>query len=254
MNIFSPTTCLILVFYSSFNLSYSQQGKSSLIINIPTIEQEARSIWRTINDIIFLEEQGYKINLPSSQIIDSLISKSKRNKFSNKDFPVIYNLLESEVFKEQNYVSAYKRVKREENLLNQLIIKLKQASKSWNWHFRFFESYTVVLTVYGTGGSYDPDSGLITLFTTTSGKFMQYENPANTIIHEIVHLGIESSLIQKYSVPHVEKEKTVDSIVKILFSKYLPKYKVQKMRLTQLDNKLTKTEDIKNLHLILSDL
>jgi len=35
----------------------------------PNIEQEATSIWRTINDIDFFEEQGYNINIPKGDVM-----------------------------------------------------------------------------------------------------------------------------------------------------------------------------------------
>lgn len=245
------TIFLFLVLYQSCE---SQEINNKIIPGIPTIEQEATSIWRTINDINFLEKQGYKINLPQDPTIDSLVGKSKNGSFGNEDFQVIYNLLETTIYDQAAYAQAQEKVNKQKKLLNTLVQKLDQASNSWNWEFKQFASYPIVFTLYGTGGSYDPDRGVVTLFTSAEGDFMNYKNPANTIIHEIVHMGIETSIIQKYKVPHSLKERIVDTIVYLLFKELLPEYKIQNMGDKQLDDHLQSKEDIAQLDSIIKRL
>lgn len=215
---------LSLLFFQSCS---AQVSSNYISIRIPTIEQEATSIWRTINAIEFLEQQGYKIHLPENDLIDSLILKSKNGEFGNEDFPQIYNLLEANIYKESNYALALNQAKTQEALINTLVHQLVTVKNSWNWSFKTFEQYPVLFTLYGTGGSYDPDLGTVTLFTTKEGRFMNYDKPANTIIHEIVHMGIEQSIVQKYNLPHGLKERIVDTIVFLLFKESLPEYKIQ---------------------------
>ncbi len=91
-------SCKIISFSLSLLLyqsCFSKVQSDNFSVRIPTIEQEATSIWRTINDIEFLEKQGYRINLPENDLIQSLILKSKNGEFGNDDFPEIYNLLEA---------------------------------------------------------------------------------------------------------------------------------------------------------------
>ena len=76
---------------------------------------------------------------------------------------------------------------------------------------------------------------------------MNYEQPANTIIHEIVHLGVETSLVQRYQLSHPMKERLVDTIVYLLFNDLLPQYKVQNMGETRLDQYLSTPEDLVDL-------
>ncbi|MEL6132505.1 MAG: hypothetical protein AAFR59_03980, partial [Bacteroidota bacterium] len=102
----------------------------------------------------------------------------------------------------------------------------------------------------GTGGSYDPDKGVVTLWTDTSGVFMKYEEPAYTIIHEIVHMGIEYSIVQKYDLSHELKERIVDTFVYLMFKENLPEYTIQDMGNTQIDRYLGKPEDIGSLDAI----
>ena len=241
-----------LLFYQSCLAQLTQSKYIS--ISIPTIEQEATSIWRTINDIEFLEKQGYKINLPENDFIQSLIVKSKNGKFGNDDFPEIYNLLEASIYSTSNYKLALKKVRTQEKLINKLINQLYTSKKNWAWEFKTFDNYNIIFTLYGTGGSYDPDLGTVTLFTTLDGEFMNYDNPSNTIIHEIIHMGIEESIIQKYEVSHGLKERIVDTIAYLMFREFLPDYKIQNMGNTNIDDFLNKRKDIDELDSIVEKL
>lgn len=74
---------LILLALSTSFPFQSQHPTEKIVVQIPTIEQEASSIWRTINDIDFLESQGYRIHLPKDSLINTLVEKSKNVKFGN---------------------------------------------------------------------------------------------------------------------------------------------------------------------------
>lgn len=238
----------LVVAWSVTFLSCSYQvAEAQVEISIPTIEQEATSIWRTINDIVFLEKQGYQINLPENEVIDALLEKSKNNQFGNSDFEEIYNMLESSVYDKNKYEVALEKVKAQADLINNLVTQLKIKKNTWDWTFHTFDQYNVVFTLYGTGGSYDPDTGLVTLFTNEAGKFMRYDNPANTILHEIVHMGIEKSIVQTYNLPHGLKERMVDKITYLLFGDKLPDYNIQNMGDPKIDSYLRDENDLKNL-------
>lgn len=241
----------IILFFTILLFSQScesQNLKNRISILVPTIDQEASSIWRTINDIDFFEMQGYNINLPKNDLIDSLITKSKDGTFGNDDFSSIYGLLESEIFNKEDYNKAYQKVLSQEQLINDLLNEIIISKKSWDYDFKIFESYNIVFTLYGTGGSYNPENGTVTLLTTKEGDFVNYKNPANTIIHEIVHLGIEESIVQKNKLPHGLKERIVDTIVFLMFKKQLPNFQIQKMGDIKFDDYLKQKEDLKKLN------
>lgn len=220
-------------------------------VNIPTIGQEATVVWNTINDIVFFKKQGYKINLPNNKLVDSLVLKSERGDFGNADYAVIYELLEQKVYKTSDYTLALEKVKAQEPLLNRIVQRLDSLSATWDWKFNIPEKYNVVLTLYGSGGSYDPQTGTITLFATPNGDFKNYANPVNTIVHEMVHLGIENSIIQHYNISHSLKEQIVDRLVLILFGDILPEYRAQHFGQFALDNELKDKTDVKNLDRII---
>lgn len=74
------------------------------------------------------------------------------------------------------------------------------------------------------------------------GKF----NKLTTIIHEIVHMGIENTIVKRYNLSHSEKEYVVDMIC----SEYLklPKYKIQERYISdKLSSILTYDNILKDL-------
>ena len=245
----STVLLIIILLMITFNC---EAKVSQLDIIRPTIEQEATSIWRTINDIAFLEKQGYSIRLPKEPLIDSLILKSKNGTFGNDEFQAIYILLENKIYDSNSYDQAIQNVQNQLYLIDKYISTVHAQKNQWDWKFNMFEKYQIIFTLFGTGGSYNPDAGIITLMTDEEGGFKKYDNPAYTIIHEITHMGLEYSIVHKYNLSHGLKERIVDTIVFLLFQEKLPNYQIQQMGDSGLDNYLNKKSDIQSLDAIIS--
>jgi hypothetical protein len=75
-------------------------------------------------------------------------------------------------------------------------------------------TYNVILTKYGSGGSYDTATGTIII---NIGSAKRRERIHSVIVHEIVHMTIQH-LIDKYSVSHWRKERLVDLLLEKYFS------------------------------------
>ncbi len=226
-------------------------GTSSVNVEIPTVEQETEYVWRTIIAIPFFEQNGYDISLPEGELIESLKEKARTRSLSDQDYEQLGNFIRNEVYDRSDYQKGYEEVSSRIPLLNEFIMEIENSSL--NWDFKLFESYTVTLTLYGPGGSYNPDNGTILLYTTTEGDFKQYDNPANTIIHEVVHIGIEASIVQRYQVPHGLKERIVDTFVYHNFKDRLPSYRIQNMGDPNIDPLISKKSDMENLGDIVRD-
>ncbi|MEL6974839.1 MAG: hypothetical protein AAGL29_05520 [Bacteroidota bacterium] len=247
-----PFKRIVIAFLLLLGAKAISQEKIEIEIMPPSVEQEATSVWRTINDIGFFEKQGYRIKLPKGAIIDSLVVKSKKGTFGNDDYAIIYNFLETEIFNKNDYKLATESVKDQKQLIEQIINEIGERKDSWDWNFKTFDNYPIVFTLYGTGGSYDPDTGRVTLLTNAKGQFMNYKSPANTIVHEITHMGMESSLVQKHKLSHGVKERLVDTFVYLQFKAQLPEYRIQSMGDTELDDYVKNPEDIAKLDEILA--
>lgn len=218
-------------------------------IEIPSVEDEIEYVWRTLQDVPFFIKHGYEISLPDHPVIKVLVKKSKNSKLENSDRDSLEQLMRNTIYDRTLYQLAFEKIKARQSLLNQLINRLDKIKKNWN--YQSYKSYQVRLTLYGPGGSFNPDNGSVLIFATPDGSFKQYKDPACTIIHEVVHIGIEKSIVSRLGVPHALKERVVDRIVELSFQKELPEYRVQNMGYEELDGHLNGPKDIENLSKIL---
>lgn len=239
------------IFASLYFIS-SLFAQDRIQINIPTAQAEAAYVWRNIQDIAFFEEHGYDLSLPKGALIDSLITKVKANQLSENDFPALQRFMESQVYNRETYLAAYAKIENRKPLINEMIRELETIEKDWD--FKSFDVYQVNLTLYGPGGSYNPDDGSILIYTTANGGFKNYVDPANTIIHEVIHIGIENAIVSAFNIPHPTKERIVDHFVLLNFKDRLPDYRMQNMGNTEIDSLLKEKKDLKQLAELLKEL
>lgn len=236
---------IIIIILTALLVSCEVKSQNRIVINIPTADSEAEYIWRTIQDIKFFEDNNYQIILPKGLFIQKLKGKSKSENLINKDYEQLKKFVKDSVYNKADYQKGNEKIKNELVLINKMINEISQSE--YNWKFKEFKTYQVNLTLYGPGGSYDPDEGSILIFTTANGHFKNYDNPSNTIIHEITHIGIEEAIISKYQVPHSLKERIVDTFVFLNFKQYLPAYRIQDMGEIRPDQYIKTKTDLKKL-------
>ncbi|MEM9024167.1 MAG: hypothetical protein AAGB22_10520, partial [Bacteroidota bacterium] len=144
------------------------------------------------------------------------------------------------------------KIRQQLALLDTMIHQLNPTS--YPWTFTTFDTYRVTLTLYGPGGSYDPEEGSILIYTTPTGQVKNYDDPANTIIHEVVHIGLEQAIMVTLQVPHPLKERIVDTFVSLHFGRYLPEYRIQNLGDTRSDPYLKSPADFSRLDQIVARL
>lgn len=217
-------------------------GQSKIQINIPSVEMETDYIWRNIQDTKFFEQHNYQVSYPQDTLIVELLEKSRNNQLQQSDYNNLLQVMKKNIYNEGDYQNGYQKIKDKKALMNQLVLENEKMKRKWE--FRKFPVYQINLTLYGPGGSYNNENGSILIYTTKEGAFKRYDDPSNTIIHEIIHIGIEASIIQKYGIIHPDKERIVDRYVKILFGDQLPDYQLQNMGNKKLDSYLKTKKDI----------
>lgn len=226
-------------------VSCSANSQNHLVVHVPSADSEADYIWRNIQDIPFFEQNNYQLSLPQGQVMEELKAKARKQQLSDEDYERLKSFMQDSVYQASSYAPGYEKIERQLEVLNKMVAELKASP--WQWGFKKFDTYQINCTLYGPGGSYNPDEGSLIIYTTPQGQFKNYANPANTIIHEIVHIGIEEAIIQKYNIPHRLKERIVDKMVSLCFQKYLPNYTIQDMGEYRIDAYLQSPEDIQNL-------
>lgn len=192
------------MFYNSilaclFFLNFLSAQEPVLIFRPQTPEEAFSYIEDLYRRLPWFNENGYQVALPAH---------------SNNE---IYDL--------SLYDRSLQNLKESEPLIMQGLNKL--AALNENWGFNFMEKYEIVLTLYGPGGDYNCKNGIIRLFATPNGEFKRptgYE----VLLHEIVHIGIEETIVKKYQLSHWEKERLVDLICSLYLNEVLPNYKTQR--------------------------
>jgi hypothetical protein len=152
-----------------------------------SLETEVEQAKEVVGELEWYRENGYEVVLPVGIIKESSEEEIKK-------------AVEKEHSKnKENFKKTQKEVQM---LLNKHSLKLDSFFNAFEYDTP--SEIQLFFTAYGSGGGYDlPDK----IFILVSG-FAQ--DVFETIIHETVHLIIEKPLIEKYQIPHWQKEMLVD--------------------------------------------
>lgn len=187
-----------------------------------TIEEELDRILFYLEKIDWYKQHGYNPQLPKGKDFTKPFSKSERQDKLRALKP--------------NYRTHIYKIGQ--NLLTDSLESMKPIFNIFNdlhraWGFKVYPSYEVVLTRYGMAGSYDELTGKIIMKLKDDGT---YTKPArNTLVHEMVHIGIEDAIVAKFSLTQAEKERLVDSMVVCLFGEILTGYTTQSIGDTRIE-------------------
>ncbi|MEO0424209.1 MAG: hypothetical protein AAF184_17860 [Pseudomonadota bacterium] len=220
-------------------------------MSIPTAEEETAYLWNTLLDVPFFLDQGYTLQLPQHPLMDALMDKAERVALQAEDRNALAQAMHEDIYAREDYKAAAQKIRSRTPLINTMISELDAMAKMWR--YQSYPSYKVTLTLYGPGGSFDPDQGSLILRTTAEGDFARYPDPACTIIHEVVHIGIEHAIVRRLSLPHGLKERVVDRIVALRFGDVLPAYRVQPMGYVGLDRHLRDADQLAQLPEVLAE-
>lgn len=161
-----------------------------------SVDREIERISSTIKRLPWYREQGYS-NFHTT--LPKQLSESS-------EVEEIINAV-SEEFSDEKYNDLSNYVKEEWENVSKDLEKLKEIPG-----FKLLDRYTLVLTKYGSGGSYNSSNGEVIVNIESRPK----EKIVGTLVHEIIHIGIQH-LIDKYNVKHWYKERLVDLLVDKFF-------------------------------------
>lgn len=236
---------IFIIYFAIFYLPFHIDAQDRILVKIPTAAEETEYVWQTIQDIKFFEKHTYRVKLPEGKLIAELKQKAKLEELTNADYAELEIFFLDSIYKKSDYNAGIEKIKSRKHFINQLVNQIHPSK--YDWKFKTYKQYSISLTLYGPGGRYNADEGSILMFTTPDGRFKNYNDPANTIIHEIIHIGIEHSIISKYKLPHTLKERIVDTFVALTFGPFLPAYNIQEMGEKRTDKYLKNPEDLRIL-------
>lgn len=193
---------------------------SKIIVRAQTANEEFEYLMKILGKMNFYNKHGYKISIPGHPFFLNI--SNNFDLLQSLDVEEAKNIFTKEVYELDFFKNGIKTVTKNIGLVEEAIKKMEMWK---NWGFKLFPKYEVRLTAYGPGGSYDYNKGNIIMKTKESGEFGRV--PQHTITHEIIHIGIEESIVKKFELIHVEKEGLVDSICANYFDDLLIDYVVQ---------------------------
>lgn len=216
-----------------------------IVYRAETKEEAFQLVTYLINKIPWYNQNGYKISLPQhpefKQFYQEPISMIEEQKSH------LQELFDTEIYDISQFDKNLEIIRKTENMAKKALEKLAILEK--NWGFVLKNQYDIILTLYGPGGRYhwDKDTGIVVITALPQPPFRTKKQFAKTIIHEIVHIGIERNIIRKYHLKHWEKERLVDLICSLYLKDILPNYQNQGKGDKNLDEFINETTIEQNL-------
>ncbi len=192
------------------------------ILNKDPLSYEVNAIVMYLKNYKFFEKYKYNVSYPEYEEFKELLNKARNGDIEDSDYEEVQSQFKK-ILDIDKYNALYEKCKNVIIENNKILEKTKSLFEqlSLNFDFKLFDNYLVNITKYGPGGSYDSSDGSILIKYGKNGiKF-------STLIHELFHIGIEESIIQKYNINHGTKEYIVDTFMLTYFNTYFDNYVYQ---------------------------
>ena len=212
-----------------------------LVIRPQTAKEEFDYLWYTLEKLLFFKENNYTVELPNHPTFLDLALKSI--KFGKIDKTSLFDLFKKEIYELSFFKQGVVSLESYRSMFDIAISRFIKMNQEWG--FKIFSKYTVALTRYGPGGSYDAHNGIVILMTKINGAFKKF-NPDIVVTHEMTHMGIEENIIKRFALDHWEKEELVDMICILKFGDIWPNYQKQQSGNKKIDSYIN-SESIKDL-------
>lgn len=210
-----------------------KKPKQHVLVIANTIDEEFDYLMFLLKDMDFFNQYGYEVALPDHPFFLNISKNPSLLKSLNLE--EVKNIFKKEIYDPTFFEKGIKKINENIELIEKAIQRMKKLKK---WKFKIFKKYKVKLTAFGAGGSYIFQCGIVLITLNEKGEF--YQNPWNTIIHEIVHIGIEKSLVNKFKLTHTETETIVDAICANYLGDMLIDYKLEGLSDKKLFNLINK--------------
>lgn len=215
---------------SGYSIPNIPVDPSTYTFRASTASEETEYVWGLLLKYQWYQNNGYTISLPNSAIVANLINKSLNNlPFTNSDYSELQAAMLT-IYNSTDYQLGLNKLNESKSKILACFPAFLDYQAKWaihGWNFKIFSNYTVRLTLYGPGGSYESNTGTIIMLTYTNGTFGRGADPTPTVVHETAHIAIEDEVIVKYGVTQQVKERIVDKFCYFHFLKVLTNYRMQ---------------------------
>lgn len=216
-----------------------KESPTKIIFHLQTADEEFEYLISLLKNVKFFYQNTYSIIIPNHPFFVNMFDNYKLHKLLNKK--EAKDIFIKEVYNPRFLKKGLENIVQYLDFVEDAIVRMEKLKQ---WGFKLFETYIVFLTAYGLAGGYDFKEGII--IQRVNDKEMLYEPPYYNIIHQIIHIGIEESIVQKFNLTHNEKEALVDAICINYFDDIWANGKLQNIGDKNVFNLITK-DNIMNL-------
>ncbi len=194
---------------------------SRVNIIFPTAEEEFNYIWSLLEQMQWFRENKYRIKLPDVKEFHIAAIYAPYS-FRNGEKEYLQKLFLTNVFRQEPYQADYDSLMEK----TQKFASILTLFKDWEQicGFEIWPEYKIKLTQYGPGGGYFVKEQLIKVLVNKVGTKLTI---FQTVVHEMVHTGIEHNFVELFKLSQKDKETLVDWICKNHLTKFLPDYPMQ---------------------------
>jgi len=202
-----------------------------------TKEEAFSFITYLVRKLPWFKENGYNIALPEHKDFEDIYKKPE---FLIEREEHLKGIFFQEIYDVSKFDDSLAIICQSENVVKRALEKLAPLAK--NWGFKLKSKYDIILTLYGPGGNYnwEGDIGRVVIKVKFQDQLRSKASFTKTIVHEIVHIGIEEDIVRKYNLNHWEKERLVDLICSLYLKDLLPYYKNQEKADKKIDKFVNK--------------
>lgn len=210
-----------------------------LIIRPHTVAEEVNYVLGFIERMNQPHLKDYHWEIPHHPVFERLKEGCPRE----VDMDIYLKAMES-VYHDNDYLPGLNNLEKHRKVIESVFPKFSELNHTWGFVVK--PNYSICLTRYGPGGSYNAITGKVIILTNSDGSF-KHSYPTHTPIHEMVHIGIQEPIVEKFKLSHSEKERLVDKICLALFSNELPGYFIQQLGDPRINEFISSADDIVHL-------
>lgn len=196
------------------------EGNSEIVYRGETKEEAFSFVMYLVKKLPWFNENGYKIALPTHKVFESMYANPKL--ITEEDEKRLETIFYEEIYDISKFDDNLAVLRRTEGTVKKALEKLAVLEKAWG--FKVKSKYEMILTLYGPGGNY-VWKGEVGKIITKTNREKSILSLTETIIHEMIHIGIEENIVEKYNLKHWEKERLVDLIGSSYLKDLLPNYR-----------------------------
>jgi hypothetical protein len=175
--------------------------KPEILVEAATVEEEIQRVRHCVHAFETITKETSDVVMPKGLDVKHKSHVHDTEKLTREEYDPSF------------YTAGVEWVRAAIPTIQEAVEILGQYQQAWG--FELEKSYKVIITRYGTGGSYDTLTKEVLMRVTREGKFSR-EDAADTPIHEITHLCVEH-LVERFKLTFAEKERLVEGIDITLF-------------------------------------